>query len=115
MRIGSTSARPSQQRVTARTILPRSTASFAPERFVTSIETGPACGAVRRKPDCAADATADWAGLAGGTATSGIDMALLLRERWHPREERHGVARTETTSAPCRPSLPRAKEDLRTM
>src|ERR1700728_1686413 len=50
--MGSTSAMPSQQRVTARTLLFTSTGSWAPERFVTLMGTGAEGGGFRLNPGC---------------------------------------------------------------
>src|SRR5271156_5265377 len=106
--MGSTSAMPSQQRVTARTILFTSIGSWAPERFVTLMGTSAEGGGFRLNPGCwgAASATAEFD--EGVLLDVGECMAMFLRatksRRWIATTE-WGYAGAQTRSS--RPPLPR--------
>src|ERR1700722_14779152 len=99
--MGSTSMMPSQQRVTARTILFTSIGSCAPERFVTLMGTSAEGGGFRLNPGCRG------AGGAAPELDEGVDvgecMAMFLRRSPIVRHEatkiRRWIATTEWSYA----------------
>ena len=80
-RIGSTACRPSQVRVTARTILLRSTGSRRPLRLVTLI-VRLAAGGVRAKPGASSGARCAVVGDGDGRVGDGASTASRRREMW---------------------------------